>query len=177
MYLYHYYEKKRKPFLNLSDLSEHEAIQLHTKLAGENPNFAKRDDNGNYMFRRRIVEERAYSMFVRKGGKPQRKAPHYMILDTKEWEHCGWFLDYGVIKIPVEEFDKSTVSFTYGDSFPAFKPIFDEEPNYDLYFFDEILEVIKERGIPLLYVEGRPWYEPAYVEAQVWSDETINKYR
>jgi hypothetical protein len=177
MYLYHYHETGRAPFLNLSDLSDAEAIQLHTNLASENPNFAKRDDNGKYMIHRRIVEERAYSMFVRKGGKPQRKSPHYMILDTKAWEHCEWFIDFSVVKIPIDEFDKNTISFTYGDSFPAFRPIFDEEPEYDLYLIDEILEVIKNRGFPLLYVEGRPWYEPAYIEAQVWSDETINKYR
>ena len=177
MYLYHYYEKGRTPFLNLSDLPEEEAVQLHTKLASENNNFAKRDANGQYVFQRRIVEERAYSMFIRKGGKPQRKSPHYMILDTKAWEECEWFLDFGVIKIPIEEFDKDTVSFTYGDSFPTFKPIFDEEPEYDLYFYDEILDVIKERGMPPIMKENMTWLDPWYIEAQVWSDEAINKYR
>ncbi|MCL2498805.1 MAG: hypothetical protein FWE90_00535 [Defluviitaleaceae bacterium] len=177
MYLFHYYEKRRKPFLNLSDLTDEESIRLHTKLASENPNFAKRDDNGRYMLHRRIVEERAYAAFIKKGGKPQRKAPHYMILDTKAWEHCEWFLDFGVVKIPFEEFDNDTVSFTYGDSFPTFKPIFDEAPEYELYTYDEITNVIKNRGIPLRFVEDRPWYEPSYIEAQVWSDEIINNYR
>ena len=84
MYLYHYYEKGRTPFLNLSNLTNEEAIQLHTKLATENDNFANRDANGQYMLQRRIVEERAYSMFTRKGGKPQRTAPHYMVLAENE---------------------------------------------------------------------------------------------
>jgi hypothetical protein len=177
MYLFHYYEKGRTPFLNLSDLPVEEAIQLHTKLTAENNNFAKRDDNGQYMIQRRIVEERAYSMFTRKGGKPKRKSPHYMVLDNKAWEQCEWFNDFSVVKIPLDEFDKDTITFTYGDSFPAFKPIFDEEPEYELYLYDEIFNVIEKRGIPLRYVEGRPWYEPAYIEAQVWSDETIDRYR
>ena len=177
MYLYHYYEKGRKPFLNLSDLADEEAIQLHTKLTSENKIFAWRDAEGQYMFQRRIVEKRAYSMFVRKGGKPQRQAPHYMILADKELEECkAWFLDCAVVKIPIEEFDKNMISFTYGDSFPTFKPIFDEEPTYDLYLYDEILDVIKKRGMPPRRNDNMSWLEPSYIEAQVWSDETVGRY-
>jgi hypothetical protein len=75
------------------------------------------------------------------------------------------------------EFDKSTISFTYGDSYPTFKPIFDEEPEYNLYLYNEILEVIKERGMPPVRNKNMSWLEPSYIEVQVWSDETINKYR
>ena len=72
MYLYHYFDKRKIPFLNLSDLTDEEAIKLHTNLSAENNErniFAERDANGQYMIQRRIVEKRAYSMFVRKGGK------------------------------------------------------------------------------------------------------------
>ena len=181
MYLYHYFDKRKIPFLNLSDLTDEEAIKLHTNLSAENNErniFAERDANGQYMIQRRIVEKRAYSMFVRKGSKPQRQAPHYMILAEKELAECkAWFIDCGVIKIPIDEFDKSTVSFTYGDSFPTFKPIFDEEPEYNLYLYDEILEIIQQQGMPPSRNDDMSWLEPSYIEAQVWSDETINKYR
>jgi hypothetical protein len=178
MYLYHYYEKGRTPFLNLSDLTDEEAIQLHTKLTTENENFAKRDADGQYILQRRTVEKRAYSMFVRKGGKPLRKAPHYMIMAENELDECkAWFLDYAVVKIPLDEFDKNTISFTYGDSYPTFKPIFDEEPEYNLFLYDEIFDIIKERGMPPVRNDNMSWLEPSYIEAQVWSDETINKYR
>lgn len=177
MYLFHYYEKSRKPFLNLSDLPQDEAIQLHAELAKEHQNFANRDAHGQYMAQRRIVEERAYSMFIRKGGKPQRKNPHYMVLDSKPWDACEWFHNFGVVRIPVQEFCKDTVSFTYGDSYPTFKPIFDEQPEYEMYLYDEIMEVIKQRGIPVKDREGASWLDPHYIEAQVWSDETVNKYR
>jgi hypothetical protein len=178
MYLYHYYEKGRTPFLNLSDLTDEEAIRLHTELTAENDNFAKRDADGQYMLQRRTVEKRAYSMFVKKGGKPQRKSPHYMIMAENELDECkGWFLDCGVVKIPLDEFDKSVISFTYGDSFPTFKPIFDEEPEYNLYLYNEISDIIKERGMPPVRNNNMHWFEPSYIEAQVWSDETINKYR
>lgn len=177
MFLYHYHEKGRPPFMNLSDLPNDDAIKLHTKLSGENKSFAARDADGQYMLQRRIVEARAYEMFVRKGGKPARKNPHYMVLGESGADVCeAWFLDSAVIKIPLDEFDKSTLSFTYGDSFPAFKPIFDEEPEYDLYLYDEIVRVINERGMPQ-FRENMEWYEPRYIEVQVWSDETINNWR
>ena len=178
MYLFHYYEKGKQPFLNLSDLSDEEAVQLHTKLTAENEIFALRDANGQYMAQRRIVEKRAYSAFVKKGGKPQRTAPHYMVLAEKELDECKtWWHDYGVVKIPIDEFDKNTISFTYGDSFPTFKPIFEEEPEYNLYLYDEILEIIKKRGMPPTRNENMSWLDPSYIEAQVWSDETINRWK
>ena len=178
MYLFHYYEKGRTPFLNLSDLTDEEAVKLHTTLSAENSSFASRDANGAYMMQRRIVEQRAHAMIVRKGGKPQRKAPHYMVLAQTELDECkAWFLDYAVVKIPIDAFDKGTISFTYGDSFPTFQPIFDEAPAYDLYLYHEILEVIKKRGMPPVRNENMSWLAPSYIEAQIWSDEVIKNYR
>jgi len=79
-YLYHYFEKERGPFLNLSALNDDEAIQLLTDFSAKNRKMA-RDFNGHeqYMLKRRIVEKRAHSMFIRKGGNPQRQAPYYGI--------------------------------------------------------------------------------------------------
>ena len=181
MYLYHYFEKSRGPFLNISDLNDDEAVQLLTGFSAENKIIAKRDPKGHeqYILLRRIVEKRAYSMFVRKGGKPQRQTPYYMILSENELEEgYEWFVDCGVIKIPVDEFDKSTVSFTHGDSFPAFKPRQDEEPEYNLYLYDEIMSIIERQGLPPVRTEDMSWWsDPTYIEAQVWSDEPIYKYR
>lgn len=178
MYLFHYFEKSRGPFKTLSDLTVEESIRIHTELEAENTIFAARSANGQYMLQRHIVEQRAYAMFLRKGGKPKRKNPYYMVLAEEESEECkSWFHDCGIIKIPLNEFDPLTVSFTYGDSFPTFKPIFDEEPEYSLYLFDEILDVIKKRGMPPVRTDSMSWLEPSYVEAQIWSNETIDRYR
>ena len=179
MYLYHYFEKERGPFLNLSDLNDDKAIQVQKDLSAQSPIYARRYANGQYIYERRIVEKRAYSMFVRKGGKPQRQIPYYGILSENELEEgYEWFVDCGVVKIPIEEFDKSTLSFTYGDSFPTFKPRRDEEPEYNLYLYDEILSLIEKQGLPSIRTEDMSWWDnPTYIEAQVWSDETINKYR
>jgi hypothetical protein len=178
MYLYHYFEKGRGPFITLSDLPREEAVRVHAALEAESPTFAARSADGQYMFQRRIVEERAHSMFVRKGGKPQRKKPHYMVLAEDELQECrAWFRDCGVVKIPLEEFDPLTISFTYGDSFPTFKPIFEEEREYPLYLRDEIFDVIRKRGMPPARTQDMSWLEPSYIEAQIWSDETIGRYR
>ena len=183
MYLYHYFENENGPFLNLSDLNDDEAIQVQIDLSAKSKIYAKRYSkryaNGQYIFDRRIVEKRAYSMFIRKGGKPQRQVPYYGILSENELEEgYEWFVDCGVIKIPIDEFDKSTLSFTYGDSFPTFKPWGEEEPEYNLYTYDEILSLIEKQGLPPIRTENMSfWTDPTYIEAQVWSDETINKYR
>ncbi|MCL2350648.1 MAG: hypothetical protein FWC67_04110 [Defluviitaleaceae bacterium] len=62
MHLYHYFEKAREPFLNLSDLSAEESALLHAKPTNENGSFAKRDHDGQYMAQRRIVEKRAQGL-------------------------------------------------------------------------------------------------------------------
>ena len=178
MYLFHYYERKQGPFRTLSDLSNEEAIKAHAIIDAENSVYAKRNQDGQYIFQRRIVEERAYSMFIRKGGKPQRKHPYYMILEHEELIECKkWFNNSAFVQISIKEFDKNTISFTYGDSFPTFKPIFDEQPEYNLYLYNEIFDVISKRGMPPPRNENMSWLEPSYIEAQIWSEETINKYR
>lgn len=177
MQLYHYFEKERGPFLTLSDLSHEESVRVHRVLETEGGIFLARGANGEYMAQRRIVEQRAHAMFLRKGGKPQRKHPYYMILAEDELEECQkWFRHVGIIKIPLEEFDPSVISFTYGDSFPIFRPIFDEEPEYPLYLSSEIFEVIKQRGMPPVRNDTMSWLEPTYIEAQIWSDQTISRY-
>jgi hypothetical protein len=176
--LYHYYEKSRGPFRTLSDLAQEESVRIHTLLESENQIFAARSDHGRYMENRRIVEQRAYAAFLRRGGKPHRRNPYYMVLAQEESEECkSWFHDCGIVKIPLDAFDPLTVSFTYGDSFPTFKPIFEEEPEYPLYLKHEIFAVIEKRGMPPVRTESMSWLEPSYIEAQVWSGETIARYR
>jgi len=65
-------------------------------------------------------------------------------------------------------------SFTYGDSYPAFRLIFDEAPEYDLFLYDEIFDVIAKRGMPPARNENMYRLEPSYIEVQVWDDEAIN---
>jgi hypothetical protein len=180
MYLSHYFEKGQEPFLSLSDLSDDEAIKIHKTLETENNIFNKRNKDGQYMFYRRIVENKLYSAFIAKGGKPQRKTPFYMVLG--ECYFCkSWFMNNEIINIPLEEFDKNTISFTYGDSFPTFDPTTGETQEYrqNIYTYNEIWNIINKFGMPQdkPYTENVPYYYVYYVEAQIWSDEIIKKYK
>jgi len=49
MFLYHYFEKEREPFLNLSDLTDEEAYKIHNDLQEGNNAFARRNSDGRYM--------------------------------------------------------------------------------------------------------------------------------
>ena len=81
-------------------------------------------------------------------------------------------------KIPIKEFDVKTVSFTYGDTFPTFSPNVTDDLEYrrKVYTFDEILVVIEKYGMPQDFWDEPVFAQPAYVEAQVWSDYPIYKY-
>jgi hypothetical protein len=179
MFLYHYFENERKPFLSLSDLSDEEAIKIHKSLEKDNNIFSKRNSDGKYMELRRFVENQLYSKFIEKGGNPKRKTPYYMVLGEsnfyKKLNNNGY---NGVIKIPLEIFDKNTISFTYGDSFITFiSPTYGGTEWYlnNVYTFDEIQEIIKKNGTPV-WTEDTPFYQPSYIEAQIWEEENIKEY-
>lgn len=110
-YLYHYFEKERGPFLSLSELSDEEAKKVQDALKKDDNIYVKRDSDGQYMFYRRMIENRIRTMFIEKGGKPIRQTPHYMLIG--ECDFCkSWYNEADYIRIPIEEFDMNTVSFT-----------------------------------------------------------------
>ena len=69
MYLYHYYEEKRSPFLSLSDLSDEEAIQIQDSLKAGDNIFVKRDSDGKYMFYQGMVGYKInHGLMIRRTG-------------------------------------------------------------------------------------------------------------
>ena len=82
------------------------------------------------------------------------------------------------IKIPVEEFDLRTVSFTYGDSMPTFSDRVNDGKEYrkKVYMYDEILEIIKKYGMPQEWNDDGKYGPERYIEAHIWSDKVIQKY-
>jgi len=112
---------------------------------------------------------------MKKDGKPERKNPHYMILGECN-DQKNWFNQMDYIKIPLNEFNLDTVSFTYGDSFPIFFGAhFGNKSEYilNVYEYNEIIELIEKYGLP----QNDPKEYCSYIEAQIWSDEIINKYK
>ena len=119
MFLYHYFDKDIGPFKNISELSEQDAENVMRKLALEKEKAFCNQRSPEYFKMRKYYEEILRNEFQKKGGKIERLVPHYMVV-----EECGflesWYVNSSSIKIDINEFDISTLSFTYGDSHPTF---------------------------------------------------------
>lgn len=178
LWLYHYYNRDFGPFRNLSDLDDAQAQAVLADIRRTKPDSfcARRSDE--YMELRRHFETILREEFCKKGGKPQRTAPHYMTLGHSPWLST-WYENCGVIKIPVAEFDLSTLSFTYGDSHPTFSDRVNDGKEYrkKLYLYDEILNVIDKYGMPQEWNDDGRFGPERYIEAHIWSDEVIDRYR
>lgn len=178
VYLFHYYEKTSEPFANISELSVNEAKTVLEDIKNKKPLSQPASRHANYVEYRRNCEAILRRKFAEKGGVIERNIPHYMTLEHSPWLST-WYEDCGLIKIPIEEFDLDTLSFTYGDAMPNFSTTVncDKEYHNQLYTYQEILEVIDKYGLPQNWNnDGKYGYE-RYIEVQIWSDKTIGKYR
>ncbi|GAB2779168.1 hypothetical protein GCM10027275_23380 [Rhabdobacter roseus] len=179
-FLYHYYELANGPFRNITEHGYEKAVKIQNQLVeGFN---SKRP--GNYIELRFSLETRIKEQFILKGGKPTRNDPFYFTLGACEWAK-SWYVNPGVIKIPVKDFNPDHVSFTYPDSMVSFQ--FYDEPKLEVYrkacngqifLLQEVPELISEYGQPSeekCQAEERFKYDK-YIEVQVWDDRVIKKY-
>ncbi|HBN83231.1 MAG TPA: hypothetical protein DDZ89_05250 [Clostridiales bacterium] len=178
MFLYHYFDKSIGPFISLSDLPTDEAKSIleTIKITRPTSQSAKRHDK--YVEFRRNCENIIRAEFLKKGGLIHRSSPHYMVIEHSPWLST-WFENSGFVKIPIEEFDVRTISFTYGDSMPTFSPTVNDGKEYrhQLYTYDEILLIIEKYGLPQDWNNDGKYGPERYIEAHIWSDETIKNYR
>ena len=174
--LYHYFESSIGPFKNLSALSIENAQKIMDKIKAENKTFATHRYDG-YLERRKELEQIAREIFIKKGGKPIRDVPHYLVVESCDWLKT-WYLNGDFIKIPIQEFDLSTVSFTYGDMFPTFgrASIDGKEYRKQVYVYSEIVDLIKKYGLPQIWNKDGRFGPERYIEVQLWSDVPIMKY-
>ena len=177
MYLYHYYDKTIGPFRNLSDLNQEEANEIIREIAASKPEVQCAKRHSGYMKDRIYYENILRNEFKKKGGLLTRKAPHYMVVEHSPWLST-WFENSTYVKIPIEEFDLRTVSFTYGDSHPTFSERVNDGKEYrkKLYTYDEILEIIEKYGLPQDWNDDGKYGPERYIEAHIWSDDVIGKY-
>jgi hypothetical protein len=183
MYLHHYFNSKNGPFLSISDLSSDEALKSFHKMVrflternGEeyHPDDTRWEFVRNRHTLRRDLESEMRRRFIDKGGSAPREYPYYLILCPDDKRDKGLYAFYenpDYISIPVEDLDMNTVSFTYGDSFVQYYQTA-EKPEI-VYTYNEILEVIKKNGW-VTKEEKSGW---GFVEAHLWSDDQIAKYR
>lgn len=187
MFLYHYFEKSKGPFLSIMDLPHEQAIETLGQIQERNVNLVNPRKHW-FLNTRRGLEKKVRDLFVEKGGKPERTSPYYMTLGECDAMKT-WYEDPGVIRISVSEFNPKTVSFTYGDMLPVFNPELDEGEEFraNVYLYGEILQVIERHGLPEepdynlregIYPQGAPIFHfLKYVEAHIWSDEVVQRYR
>lgn len=177
MFLYHYYDRDVGPFRNLSDLSVDAATDLLDTIRREKPNTMCAKRQKSYVQDRLYYEKILREEFIRKGGQVVRKAPHYMVVESSPWL-SSWYDNMAYIKIPIEEFNVHTLSFTYGDSHPTFSSRVNDGKEYrkKLYTYEEILDIIAKYGLPQDWNDDGKYGPERYIEVHIWSDETINDY-
>ena len=174
-FLSHYYEASDGPFRNLSDLphAEAEALLEQIRQGGQRRYAGKR--MSDYMAVRRGLEERVRELFIAKGGQPLRERPHYLILGA-----CAWVIDWypagRELRIPLSEFDGGTVSFTYGDTFPAMHYQDGKPTRGQVYTLAELPGLVEQYGLPQGWNAEGKLGPDRYIEAQVWADEPLQPY-
>lgn len=177
MYLYHYYDKETGPFKNLSDVSIEEANEILHSISSRKPHVQCAKRQATYMRKRLYYENILRCEFEKKGGIIRRNSPHYMVVEHSPWLST-WYDNSAYIKIPIEEFDVRTISFTYGDSHPTFSERVNDGKEYrkKLYTYEEILPVIEKYGLPQEWNDDGKYGPERYVEAHIWSDEVIGQF-
>lgn len=180
-YLFHYYELKNGPFLNITEQGYDKAENIqNTIIEGWNSKRPK-----NYLTLRFSLENRIREHFILKGGKPNRKDPFYFTLGECEFAK-SWYVNPGVIKIPLTAFKPEHISFTYPDSMVSYQlhdepklKTYQKDCNGQVFLLDEINTLIEAYGLPTeqkSQSEERLKYDK-YIEVQVWDDEIIKSYK
>jgi hypothetical protein len=173
-FLSHYYEAANGPFRNLSDLPLEEAEQRQDQLRTAGVSFAGRRA-ADYLTIRKMLEEQVRQEFIARGGKPQRLRPHYMILGACPWVQ-SWYQDGRELRIPLANFDPSSVSFTYGDTFPAMRYEDGKPYRKQVYTLADLPAVVSEYGLPQEWTCTGTLGPDRYIEAQVWDDLPLKPF-
>ncbi|AIQ53514.1 hypothetical protein [Paenibacillus sp. FSL R7-0331] len=172
--LYHYYEKALGPFRNLSDLPAAEAEEVLAAIRQKKKTMAAHRPDG-YLQRRRELEQLARALFIAKGGKPVRTAPHYMVIGECEWLK-SWYAEGEAVHMPISGFDTDTLSFSYGDLFPTFSPKVQDGREYrgKVYTSSEIVTLIQKYGLPQVWNKDGVNGPERYIEVQVWDEGPLD---
>ena len=171
LHLYHYYECHLGPFRNLSDLPPEEAEAVLNGIRQADQTFAAKRA-ADYLTVRRELEERVRRLFVAKGGHPQRARPHYLTVGACPWL-LAWYVAGCAVTIPLAGVAADTISFTYGDTFPALR-LQDGRPyRGQVYTVAELPVLLAEYGLPQEWNPAGQSGPDRYIEAQLWDDRPL----
>lgn len=171
--LYHYFDKDRGAFRNLSSLSMNEALEVSRQIKQDGVMFASQRAD-DYMLIRRDLERMAREQFIAKGGKPKNNFPHYMTLGACDWLKT-WYKNPLWITISLDEFEETAISFTYGDLFPTMRYRDNKPYRRQVYTKQEIIKVIEQFDMPQVWNRNGDKGPERYIEVQVWDDEVIQR--
>ncbi|MET3808837.1 hypothetical protein ABIB25_005867 [Nakamurella sp. UYEF19] len=187
----HYYRADRRPFLNLSDLTEPELAAVLAELGTpEHQASSSRRFGLRYMALRRATERRARDLFIAAGGKPERSSPHYFVLGSSHW-FAGLYRDVADVRLPLSALPPGSTSVTYADSITALGlgiPLGLPAPDPDhadrVYRLEDLQQLIHQSGPPsdeapqdpAGYTGHQHRRVDAYIEVQLWSDEPIRAH-
>jgi hypothetical protein len=184
-YVTHYYVPGRRPFLNLSELTDQdwdvtrEVLEVERETGSSFRVFGSR-----YLELRRATEARLRELFVAAGGEPERKAPHYFVLGSSEWFR-GLAQDMQQVVIPLAALPDSATSMTIPDSVTAmglgadYGISVDTKPHHGRVFRrSQFAAAIETFGIPEDRAGNYLGYQhrsfELYAEVQVWSDVVLD---
>ena len=181
----HYFRRSRRPFLNLSELTGDDAIEVMATLIEERRiGLQHRPFGRTYIAMRRAVEARLLSAFIESGGNPERSSPHYFVLGESAWFR-GLAVDMEEIRLSLATLPSAQTTVTWGDSFSAMEvgpdfvlPAISRPYFGQLYRLEDIPDLVTQYGLPRpepLDYHGLPTGDVSdlFVEVQLWSDLPI----
>ncbi len=128
--------------------------------------------SADYLAIRRGLEDMVRQQFMTKGGSPRRLRPHYLILGTCPWLK-SWYREGCEIRIPLAQVDPASVSFTYGDTFPAMRYEDGKPYRKQVYTLAELPGLVRDYGLPQDWNREGKLGPDRYIEAQLWADEPL----
>jgi hypothetical protein len=177
-FLTHYY--RDRPFQSLTELSPEAMDRVLTRL-GEIRDLPRRLRSSFYFEQRHRTEQTMFEQFVAKGGRPERRQPHYAILGESEiWAD----IEPHSIRLPLAQIPTHWISFTYTDSWAAYVNqdlrgnAIPRKPAYGMvYRLEELEDVFRRFGWPgERWKADANWQHDVYIEAQIWSDDPLRPY-
>ena len=172
--LCHYYDSAQGPFRNLSSLPVNRAEDVLEAIRQRGTGFASQRSS-DYLTIRRELEARIRSLFINKGGRPERAHPHYMILGQCAWVK-SWYVNGRELCVPLTKFRPECVSFTYGDTFPAMRYEDGKPYRGQVFTLAELPELVRQFGLPQAWNADGSRGPDRYIEAQVWEDQALQKW-
>ena len=177
VYLSHYFDREKGPFLNILDLPSEQRREVENDLRNDEAVFNSLRP-ADYLETRMKVERWLRLSFRKKGGKPKLDHPRYLTLGDCSWM-LEWFRNGHELKIPIWFFDKQIISFTYPDSIVSFqlaKTHLSRGCYGQVFTMDEITDVIKEYGLPGERKDLKSHFYEKYIEVQIWDNRPLNEY-